>query len=167
MVYHARELPSVSSGQEPSTYVKVYLTPDPQKLTKRKTKVVRRSCHPSFMEMVPLFCYFYSCFNFCQMFATSQVWRWSSLMRLKHRHQVLFLYIPRHCLSLKTTIVILTKMTVEISPRKSQVYCGRLQDSNIYLFCSLRLRTGWHWFLVKKIHSDCLGHVPNEKIFHL
>jgi len=52
MVHHARELPSVSGGQEPSTYVKVYLLPDPQKLTKRKTKVVRRSCHPSFMEML-------------------------------------------------------------------------------------------------------------------
>lgn len=52
MVHHARELPLPSGGQEPSTYVKVYLLPDPQKQTKRKTKVVRRSCHPSFMEMV-------------------------------------------------------------------------------------------------------------------
>ena len=51
MVHHARALPTVG-GQEPSTYVKVYLRPDPAKATKRKTKVVRRSCHPSFMEMV-------------------------------------------------------------------------------------------------------------------
>jgi len=51
MVHHARGLPTVGN-QEPSTYVKVYLTPDKPKLTKRKTKVVRRSCHPSFMEMV-------------------------------------------------------------------------------------------------------------------
>lgn len=52
MVYHARDLPLVSGGQEPSTYVKVYLLPDHNKATKRKTKVVRRTCHPSFMEMV-------------------------------------------------------------------------------------------------------------------
>lgn len=52
MVHHARGLPLVGNGQEPSTYVKVYLTPDPTKTTKRKTKVVKRNCHPSFMEMV-------------------------------------------------------------------------------------------------------------------
>ncbi|XP_054261584.1 phosphatidylinositol 4-phosphate 3-kinase C2 domain-containing subunit beta-like [Macrosteles quadrilineatus] len=51
MVHHARELPT-ANGQEPSTYVKVYLLPDPHKQTKRKTKVIRRSCHPSFMEML-------------------------------------------------------------------------------------------------------------------
>nr|XP_014285368.1 phosphatidylinositol 4-phosphate 3-kinase C2 domain-containing subunit beta isoform X2 [Halyomorpha halys] len=50
MVHHVRELPSLSGGQEPSTYVKVYLLPDPIKATKRKTKVVRKNCHPSFME---------------------------------------------------------------------------------------------------------------------
>lgn len=54
MIQHARSLPIVANGQEPSTYVKVYLQPDPTKATKRKTKVVRRSCHPSFMEMVSL-----------------------------------------------------------------------------------------------------------------
>lgn len=52
MIHHARGLPLVGNGQEPSTYVKVYLTPDPTKTTKRKTKVVKRNCHPSFMEMV-------------------------------------------------------------------------------------------------------------------
>nr|CAD7442875.1 unnamed protein product [Timema bartmani] len=52
MVHHARSLPLVSGGQEPSPYVKVYLLPDPTKATKRKTKVVRRNCHPSFMEML-------------------------------------------------------------------------------------------------------------------
>ncbi|XP_063237766.1 phosphatidylinositol 4-phosphate 3-kinase C2 domain-containing subunit beta [Bacillus rossius redtenbacheri] len=50
MVHHARGLPLVAGGQEPSAYVKVYLLPDPAKLTKRKTRVVRRNCHPSFME---------------------------------------------------------------------------------------------------------------------
>lgn len=62
MVHHARGLPLVGNAQEPSTYVKVYLQPDPTKTTKRKTKVVKRNCHPSFMEMVRiarLFCYFY------------------------------------------------------------------------------------------------------------
>lgn len=52
MVHHARSLSTVAGGQEPSPYVKVYLLPDPSKLTKRKTKVVRRNCHPTFMEML-------------------------------------------------------------------------------------------------------------------
>ncbi|XP_026466110.1 phosphatidylinositol 4-phosphate 3-kinase C2 domain-containing subunit beta isoform X2 [Ctenocephalides felis] len=52
MVHHARSLPLVAGGQEPNTYVKVYLKPDSSKVTKRKTKVVRRSCHPTFMEML-------------------------------------------------------------------------------------------------------------------
>lgn len=51
MVHHARGLPKLN-GQEPSTYVKVYLQPDVSKSTKRKTKVVKKNCHPSFMEMV-------------------------------------------------------------------------------------------------------------------
>lgn len=52
MVCHARGLPKVANAQEPNTYVKVYLKPDPPKATKRKTKVVKKNCHPSFMEMV-------------------------------------------------------------------------------------------------------------------
>ena len=55
MVHHARGLPKVANAQEPNTYVKVYLKPDPTKATKRKTKVVRKNCHPSFMEMVGIF----------------------------------------------------------------------------------------------------------------
>jgi phosphatidylinositol-4-phosphate 3-kinase len=54
MVHHARSLSTVAGGQEPSPYVKVYLLPDPSKVTKRKTKVVRRNSHPTFMEMVSL-----------------------------------------------------------------------------------------------------------------
>ncbi|RZB62205.1 phosphatidylinositol 4-phosphate 3-kinase C2 domain-containing subunit alpha, partial [Asbolus verrucosus] len=52
MVYHVRDLPLLTNGQEPSTYVKVYLRPDNTKTTKRKTKVVKKNCHPSFVEMV-------------------------------------------------------------------------------------------------------------------
>lgn len=51
MVQHVKELPKVG-GQEPSSYVKLYLLPDPTKSTKRKTKVVKKSSNPSFMEMV-------------------------------------------------------------------------------------------------------------------
>lgn len=42
----------LQGGQEPNTYVKCYLKPDPTKATKRKTKVVRKTCVPSFMETV-------------------------------------------------------------------------------------------------------------------
>lgn len=51
-IHHARSLPATTSGQEPNTYVKTYLKPDPAKSTKRKTKVVRKNCFPSFMETV-------------------------------------------------------------------------------------------------------------------
>ena len=50
-VHHAKDL-ALPDGQEPSAYVKIYLLPDPNKVTKRKTKVVRKNNHPSFMERV-------------------------------------------------------------------------------------------------------------------
>ncbi|XP_063588936.1 phosphatidylinositol 4-phosphate 3-kinase C2 domain-containing subunit alpha-like [Penaeus indicus] len=52
MVHHARNLSLTSPGQEPSPYVKLYLLPDPHKKTKRKTKVVKKTCHPTFMEPI-------------------------------------------------------------------------------------------------------------------
>jgi phosphatidylinositol-4-phosphate 3-kinase len=53
MVHHAKDLAMPDGSKEaPNSYVKVYLHPDPSKTTKRKTKVVRRNCHPTFMEMV-------------------------------------------------------------------------------------------------------------------
>ena len=53
MVHHAKDL-AIPDGSkdEPNSYVKVYLRPDPHKATKRKTRVVRKNRHPSFMEMV-------------------------------------------------------------------------------------------------------------------
>ncbi|XP_076040725.1 phosphatidylinositol-4-phosphate 3-kinase catalytic subunit Pi3K68D isoform X2 [Oratosquilla oratoria] len=51
MVQHARNL-SMVKGENPSPYVKLYLLPDPQKKTKRKTKVLRKTCHPTFMEQI-------------------------------------------------------------------------------------------------------------------
>uniref|UniRef100_A0A2M4CHI5 Putative phosphatidylinositol 3-kinase vps34 involved in signal transduction n=1 Tax=Anopheles darlingi TaxID=43151 RepID=A0A2M4CHI5_ANODA len=50
MIHHALSLPTTPNGQPPNTYVKVYLKPDGSKTTKRKTKVVRKNCNPSFME---------------------------------------------------------------------------------------------------------------------
>lgn len=52
MIQHARALPTTANNPEPNTYVKVYLRPDQAKATKRKTKVVRKNCNPSFMETV-------------------------------------------------------------------------------------------------------------------
>ena len=56
-VHHAKDL-ALADGQEPNAYVKIYLQPDPNKVTKRKTKVVRKNNHPSFMERVS---YIYVC----------------------------------------------------------------------------------------------------------
>ena len=51
MIMHARNLYS-SRTADPDTYVKTYLLPDPYKQTKRKTKVIYKSKHPTFMEMI-------------------------------------------------------------------------------------------------------------------
>ena len=51
MIMHAKNLQSPRSS-DPYCYVKTYLLPDPNKLTKRKTKVVPKSTHPTFMEMI-------------------------------------------------------------------------------------------------------------------
>ena len=39
-------------GQYPDPYVKTYLLPDPTKKTKRKTKIVHKTTHPTYNEMV-------------------------------------------------------------------------------------------------------------------
>uniref|UniRef100_A0A8C0WU17 C2 domain-containing protein n=1 Tax=Castor canadensis TaxID=51338 RepID=A0A8C0WU17_CASCN len=44
---HLRE-----DGNDPDPYVKIYLLPDPQKTTKRKTKVARKTCNPTYNEML-------------------------------------------------------------------------------------------------------------------
>ena len=52
MVHHIQNLGfSDQAREEPNAYVKVYLKPDPTKQTKRKTKVVKKNCNPSFMEV--------------------------------------------------------------------------------------------------------------------
>lgn len=42
----------MQDGTDPDPYVKLYLLPDPQKSSKRKTKVARRTCNPTYNEMV-------------------------------------------------------------------------------------------------------------------
>lgn len=42
----------IQDGNDPDPYVKIYLLPDPQKTTKRKTKVARKTCNPTYNEMV-------------------------------------------------------------------------------------------------------------------
>ncbi|XP_063308373.1 phosphatidylinositol 4-phosphate 3-kinase C2 domain-containing subunit beta [Pelobates fuscus] len=49
MVMHIRGLP-LQDNNEPNPYVKIYLLPDPQKTTKRKTKVARKTCNPTYNE---------------------------------------------------------------------------------------------------------------------
>ncbi|XP_073471933.1 phosphatidylinositol 4-phosphate 3-kinase C2 domain-containing subunit beta isoform X2 [Aquarana catesbeiana] len=51
MVMHIRGLPLCDTN-EPSPYVKIYLLPDPQKTTKRKTKVAKKTCNPTYNEML-------------------------------------------------------------------------------------------------------------------
>lgn len=51
MIMHAKNL-VFPEGSTPNCYAKTYLLPDPQKQTKKKTRIVRQSCHPSFMELI-------------------------------------------------------------------------------------------------------------------
>ena len=51
MIMHARNLYSIKTA-DPDTYCKTYLLPDPFKHTKRKTKVIYKSKHPTFLEMI-------------------------------------------------------------------------------------------------------------------
>uniref|UniRef100_A0A452SJN7 Phosphatidylinositol-4-phosphate 3-kinase catalytic subunit type 2 beta n=1 Tax=Ursus americanus TaxID=9643 RepID=A0A452SJN7_URSAM len=52
MVMHIRGLVSTCDGNDPDPYVKIYLLPDPQKTTKKKTKVARKTCNPTYNEML-------------------------------------------------------------------------------------------------------------------
>jgi len=42
----------VSGTNTASPYVKVYLLPDPYKMTKKKTKVAKKTLHPTYNETV-------------------------------------------------------------------------------------------------------------------
>lgn len=52
MVMHIRGLLPLQDGSDPDPYVKLYLLPDPQKSSKRKTKAARRTCNPTYNEML-------------------------------------------------------------------------------------------------------------------
>ncbi|KAK3611626.1 hypothetical protein CHS0354_018322 [Potamilus streckersoni] len=51
MIMHVKDLPTFGSDL-PSPYVKMYLLPDPEKLTKRKTKIIKHSTHPTYNELI-------------------------------------------------------------------------------------------------------------------
>lgn len=51
MVMHIRGL-ILQDGTDPDPYVKTYLLPDPQKTSKRKTKMARKTCNPTYNEML-------------------------------------------------------------------------------------------------------------------
>lgn len=50
MIMHAKDLPATT--ELPSPYVKTYLLPDSEKQTKRKTKIVKHSTHPTYNEVI-------------------------------------------------------------------------------------------------------------------
>lgn len=63
MIQHGRDLTGVESSSTsssvagtmaelPSPYVKTYLLPDMHKITKRKTRVIKKNTNPTFMEML-------------------------------------------------------------------------------------------------------------------
>ncbi|XP_031172065.1 phosphatidylinositol 4-phosphate 3-kinase C2 domain-containing subunit beta isoform X1 [Sander lucioperca] len=52
MVMHIRGLQPLQDGTDPDPYVKLYLLPDPQKTSKRKTKAARRTCNPTYNQML-------------------------------------------------------------------------------------------------------------------
>ncbi|XP_034021284.1 phosphatidylinositol 4-phosphate 3-kinase C2 domain-containing subunit beta [Thalassophryne amazonica] len=52
MVMHIRGLQPLQDGTDPDPYVKVYLLPDPQKTSKKKTKAARRTCNPTYNQML-------------------------------------------------------------------------------------------------------------------
>ncbi|XP_071972761.1 phosphatidylinositol 4-phosphate 3-kinase C2 domain-containing subunit alpha [Engystomops pustulosus] len=51
MVMHIKDLVTEDSA-DPNPYVKTYLLPDPHKTSKRKTKIARKTCNPTFNEML-------------------------------------------------------------------------------------------------------------------
>ncbi|XP_073515143.1 phosphatidylinositol 4-phosphate 3-kinase C2 domain-containing subunit alpha isoform X2 [Phyllobates terribilis] len=51
MVMHIKDLVT-EDGTDPNPYVKTYLLPDPHKTSKRKTKIARKTCNPTFNEML-------------------------------------------------------------------------------------------------------------------
>jgi len=42
----------MQGSELPSPYVKTYLLPDPEKVTKRKTKIIKDTTHPTYNELV-------------------------------------------------------------------------------------------------------------------
>ncbi|XP_063294346.1 phosphatidylinositol 4-phosphate 3-kinase C2 domain-containing subunit alpha [Pelobates fuscus] len=51
MVMHIKDLVT-EDNNDPNPYVKTYLLPDPHKTSKRKTKIARKTCNPTFNEML-------------------------------------------------------------------------------------------------------------------
>lgn len=93
MIMHARDLRS-SGTETPSTYVKLYMLPDPEKLTKQKTKVVKHSTHPTFNEVMQYKMSLEEVKN-----RTLQVTVWNHDV-LKENQFMGALYIPLHNLDL-------------------------------------------------------------------
>jgi hypothetical protein len=56
-IYYSLFFSQARRAQElPSPYVKTYVLPDPEKQTKRKTKTIKNTVHPTYNEVVSILC---------------------------------------------------------------------------------------------------------------
>ncbi|CAJ0609740.1 unnamed protein product [Cylicocyclus nassatus] len=89
-VGHVKHLALLSTGQAPDSYMKAYIRPDPQNLTKRKTQIVKASQNPTFNKEL-----YYDIMDGEHMLSTRvlevSVWNCGGLM---DNNKMYTLYIP-------------------------------------------------------------------------
>ncbi|KHJ99010.1 C2 domain protein [Oesophagostomum dentatum] len=87
---HVKHLALLSTGQAPDSYMKAYIRPDPQNVTKRKTQIVKASQNPTFNKEL-----YYNILDGEQLLSTRvlevSVWNCGGLM---DNTKMYTLYIP-------------------------------------------------------------------------
>ncbi|GBP48241.1 Phosphatidylinositol 4-phosphate 3-kinase C2 domain-containing subunit alpha [Eumeta japonica] len=138
LILHAQSLALTAQGLPPNPYVKVYLMPDPTKETKRKTRVLKRNSHPSFMEMLeyrlPM-----DVINGRKLHAT--VWHYDSLQEntflggviipldsLPLREETVswytLEYIPRSKIEMSSAVAFESRKSIVLTLKKKQMRAG-------------------------------------------